>query len=266
MIQETTTQEIQKLLEALRLGHTKETVGQAIAHAQKTKPSYSAFLLELLEEEHQYQRNRSIARRIKNSGLREYWALETFPWRLQKCVSKKLIEELAELDFIDRGESVVFIGPAGAGKSGLAGGILLRALYAGRSALAITAQDLFDEFSASLADRSTKRFLEKLSRADLLLIDEFGYTQAPQAAQVNGFFQLMNNRSARKSCLLTTNLGFNEWSKFLGSSALAAALLSRLLQKRHIVTFPPDAVNLREPALKLPARALFPENLKNFVL
>lgn len=259
-------EEIQKLLEALRLGHTKESIGQALSHAQKTKPSYSAFLLELLKQEYEYQRNRTIARRIKNSGLREYWTLETFPWHLQKCVPKKLIEELGELDFIDKGESVIFIGPAGAGKSALASGLLLRALYAGRSALAITAQKLFDEVSASLADRSTKRFIEKLSRVDILLIDEFGYTQEPQAAQINGFFQLMNNRAVRKSCLLTTNLGFSEWKKFLGSNSLAAALLSRLLQRRHIVTFPPDAANLREPALKLPARAPFPENLKNYVL
>lgn len=259
-------EEIQKLLEALRLGHTEETIGQALSRAQKIKPSYSAFLLGLLKQEYEYQRNRTIARRIKNSGLREYWTLETFPWHLQKCVPKKLIEELAELDFVDRGESVIFIGPAGAGKSALASGLLLRALYAGRSGLAITAQKVFDEFSAGLADRSIKRFMEKLTRVDLLLIDEFGYTQDPQATQINGFFQLMNNCAVRKSTLISTNLGFSEWKKFIGSSSLAAALLSRLLQKRHIITFPPDAVNLREPALKLPARAPFPENLKNYIL
>jgi hypothetical protein len=49
------------------------------------------------------------------------------------------------------------------------------------------------------------------------------------------------------------NLGFEEWGSFLGDKALTAALLSRLLQKWHVL--PVEGVNLRDPAYKLPARA-----------
>ena len=51
------------------------------------------------------------------------------------------------------------------------------------------------------------------------------------------------------------NLGFQEWGKFLGNGPLTAALLSRLLQTCRVFPFPPAAVNLREPGLKLPAKA-----------
>ena len=54
-------QEIQKLLDALDLRHSREAIAAALQHAQKTKPSYSTFLLNLLREEHQDQRRRSSA-------------------------------------------------------------------------------------------------------------------------------------------------------------------------------------------------------------
>jgi len=162
---------------------------------------------------------------------------------------------LAELDFIERGESVIFIGPAASGKSGLASAILLKAIYAGKRALAMTAQKLFDEFTASRADRSTQKLMCRLERLDLFLIEEFGYLNTVEPRQVNDFFQLMDIRCNRKSTMLTTNLGYEKWGKFLGNDSLVAALISRLGQKSRTFAFPKDAVNLRNPKLGLAATA-----------
>lgn len=250
--------EIHKLLDALQLRHSRRTIEDVLKIAQKkTQPSYSSFLLKLLQDEHSDKRNRMIANRIKNSGLKECWTLETFPWELQPCLAKsrRAILELAELDFVSRGESVVFTGVPSAGKSGLASGIIMKALFAGRSAIAHSAQDLFEALGASLADRTTKLLLQRLSRQDVLLIEEFGYVNAPTQVQVNNFFRLMDNRCSRKSTIITTNLGFQEWGKFLANGPLTAALLSRLMQNCQVFAFPPNAVNLRDPKFKLSARA-----------
>lgn len=247
--------ELNTLCDALKLRGTRQALEDALRRAHRSKPSYSQFLRDILSREFQDKRRRLIASRIQSCGLKEYWTLETFPWHIQKSLSRqrKSIEELAELDFLDRGESVVFVGKAGVGKSGLASGILLKALYAGRTARCVTAQDLFEDLDASEADRSTKRLIKRLSRVDLLLLDEFGYVQAPKRAQINQFFRLIDNRASRKSTIVTTNLGFEEWGQFLGDKPLTAALLSRLLQKCHV--FPVEGVNLRDPAYKLPARS-----------
>jgi DNA replication protein DnaC len=61
------------------------------------------------------------------------------------------------------------------GKTGLATGLLLKAWQNGHRCQFICAQDLFDEMYASLADRSTRKLLNRLANLDLLLIDEFGY-------------------------------------------------------------------------------------------
>lgn len=245
-------QEINKLLDALNLRHTRQAMAELLEEAQQNKPSYSQFFLNLLRQEYENKRNRTIAARIKKSGLRDYWTLETYPWHIQQGLQKQksAIMELAELDFIDRGAAVVFVGNSGVGKSGLAAGIMLKALYAGRTAYCIKAQDLFEEFGASIVDRSTKALLKRLERLDLLLIDEFGYASPPEQNLTNNFFRLMDRRCNHKSTVITTNLGFREWPKFLGDGPLVAALLSRLLRKCH--TFSINGVNLCDPKFKLP--------------
>lgn len=237
-------------LEALQLRKMREIVQEELKSAQAKKPSYSALLLNLLRQEQEDKRRRSIQSRIQQACLPDRWTLETYPFHLQTCVSKKQHQEFSELDFIASAENIVWMGGTGVGKTGLASSILLKALYAGRSGKMIKAQDLFDEFSASLADRSTQALLKRLSRVDVLLIDELGYV-TPQPGQINNFFRLVENRYGKKPILITSNLGYKEWPKFLGNGPLAGALLRRLLHKCHTITFP-KGVNLSKPKYELP--------------
>ena len=237
--------DIHACLDALKLRKMRELVEAELKSAQAKKTSYSALLLGLLRQEVEDKRQRSIQSRINQASLPDRWTLETYPFHVQTCVSKKQHQELAELDFIARTENIVWMGGTGVGKTGLASSILLKALYAGRSGKLVKAQDLFDEFSASLADRTTQAVLKRLSRVDVLLIDELGYVE-PKPGQINNFFRLVENRYGKKPTLITTNLGYKEWPMFLGNGPMAAALLRRLLHNCQTITFP-KGVNLSKP-------------------
>jgi DNA replication protein DnaC len=80
------------------------------------------------------------------------------------------------------------------GKTGLACGLLLKALHNGHRGVFVRAQDLFDEMYASLADRSTRKLLKYLARIDVLLIDSCaapGYVELPTGfAEKQGFLRL----------------------------------------------------------------------------
>ena len=131
------------------------------------------------------------------------------------------------------------------GKTGLATGLLLKALQNGYRGLFLKAQDLFDEMYASLADRSSRKLLNRLARVDLLVIDEMGYLNL-RPEQTNVFFRLMEERYKRKATIITTNLGYEEWQNFLGNKALCDALLSRIRHQCHTVTI--DGPSLRDPS------------------
>lgn len=229
-------------LDLLRLRKIRHIIDDQIKQAQQKKSSYGAFLLELLRQEVIDQKERSIQNRIRLSGLPERWTLETYPFHLQKGISKRQIETFAELDFLDRAENLIWIGPTGVGKTGLASAILLKALMSGRTARMVKAQDLFDEFTASAADHSTQRLIQRLTRVDVLLIDELGYV-TPKPEPVNQLFRLIDKRARKKSTIITSNLGYQEWPTFLGNPNLTAALLNRLLERAHTLTFK-NPVNL----------------------
>jgi DNA replication protein DnaC len=126
--------------------------------------------------------------------------------------------------------------------SGLAIGLLRQALLNGYRGCFYHAQDLLDTLYASLADRTTAQLLGRLSRYDVLVIDELGYlTLKPE--QVNAFFKLMDNRYGRKSTLITTNLDYPEWYDLFQRKPLVDALLDRL--QHHCITLRLTGPSLR---------------------
>lgn len=223
---------------------TLEILDDELKRAEKKGPSYAEFLTGLLRQEYHGQQDRFLEYRIKRAKLPERWSLESFPWKRQPGVRKAVIEQLAELGFVTQAANLVFVGPTGVGKTGLASGILLKALQAGHRGLFIKAQELFDEMYQSLADHSSRRLLDRLIGIDVLLVDEMGYLNL-RPEQSNIFFKLMEERYGRKATIITTNLEYDDWYAFLGKKEMVAALLDRL--RHHCHTIKIDGPSLRNP-------------------
>jgi DNA replication protein DnaC len=238
--------ELDHLLMSLHLKKVRELLPAALAAALSKQPDYEEFLLPLLRAQWHDRQEKALAWRIKRATLPELFALETFPFDSQPGVSRRQILAFASLDFLATADNIVFIGDTGVGKSGLAIGILLKALQNGYSGSFIKAQDLFDEMYASLADRSTRRFVNRLARIDLLVIDELSYINL-KPEQANIFFKLVDERYAKKPTVITTNLEYEEWPNFLGNQLLTKGLLSRLRHNCH-------TIKIKGPSLRAPKR------------
>jgi DNA replication protein DnaC len=237
--------ELDQLLKNLHLGKIRQIVEDELQLAEKKQLAYAELLLRLLRAEWHGKQESALNWRIKRAALPEQWTLESFPFKRQPGVSRRQIRGLASLDFVPRAENIVFIGGTAVGKTELATGLLLKALQNGHRGLFLKAQDLFDEMYASLADRSSRKLLNRLARVDLLVIDEMGYLNL-RPEQTNVFFRLMEERYRRKATIVTTNLEYEEWHNFLGNKALCDALLSRI--RHHCHTIRIDGPPLREPS------------------
>jgi DNA replication protein DnaC len=238
------TDEIEQLLKNLHLRKIAEILDEELRGAETKQLSYQNLLARLLRAQYHHRQETALKWRIRQARLPETWTLESFPFDRQPGVSRKQIRAFAELEFIPRAENIVLIGGTGVGKTGLVSGLLLKALQNGYRGLFIRAQDLFDEMYASLADRATRKLLNRLARIDVIAVDEMGYLNL-RPEQTNIFFKLMEERYRRRPTLITTNLDYDEWHHFLGNKALVEALLSRLRHQCH-------TVRINGPSLRAP--------------
>lgn len=223
-----TIAKLHQLLDVLKFEGMTQVIDQLMADAEKNATSTSQVITDLLKQELRYRKERSLINRIKNAAMPHDWSLTTFPFSLQPAIDKRQIMDLANIDFIQRGESIVLIGPPGTGKTGLAIGLLREALVSGCRGRFYNVQDLLNDLYASLADRSTPKLLKHLSRFDILVLDELGYLTL-NAEQSNAFFKLMAERyQAGKPTIITTNLDYPDWYSLFDTKNMLDALLDRL--------------------------------------
>jgi len=227
--------QIEELLESLGMKHAATVLPIILKDAQDKHHSFSWLLTKLLEHERDGRQQRAIANRERRARFPEDWTLKTFPWELQPGVDQREIMELAELKFIQQAANIVLVGDVGVGKTGLAIGLGREAvLVGGYNVLFLKIHDLIDMLTASLLDRSTPRVLRRLARLDLLLIDEFSHVTMTEE-QANLLFRLIDSRYHRKSTIFTTNIGFDDWGKYLRNPALTRSLAARVTDQCYVI-------------------------------
>ena len=229
------TDELLGLIKQLRLKGMAAVFTKLLTKAERHSWGHQDLLRQLLREELSYRRERSVHYRLTQAKIPWSWTLNTFPFERQPAIDRTRIMTLAGLDFMQRGENIIFSGPTGTGKNGLASGLLRQALVSGYRGRFYNVQDLLDELYASLADRSTPKLLKKLCRYDLLVLDELGYLTLT-SEQMNSFFKLMKERyEAGRPTIITTNLDFEHWYDILRPKDMVDALLDRLRHRCCII-------------------------------
>src|SRR5260370_10779618 len=157
-------EELEQLLANLPLNTVAARFDEYLAAADKDGTPFPVLLVQLLRAEWQARQESALAARIQRAEMPESWSLESFPFKIQTVVNQRQIRAFATLDFIPKAENIVFVGETGVVKTGLACGLLLKAVQNGYRGLFVKAHDLFDEMYASLADRSARSVLNALTK------------------------------------------------------------------------------------------------------
>jgi DNA replication protein DnaC len=226
--------ELKRKLKDLRLGGLLAHWDEYLTLAADQRFSHARLLTHVLEQEWRIKRENARQRRLKQAGIPEPLAIETYPFHKQPKLNKKKVMALYDsLSFITNKENIIWLGRTGRGKTGLATSFLIQAINQGYTGKYILFAELISEFYRSAADHSQAKVLKKYLAYDLVLIDEIGYVDV-EAAQVGLFFTLMQKRHKAKPTLLTSNLGFSEWGSFLKNDHLTEALVDRLTETSHV--------------------------------
>lgn len=238
-------EELIAILKYLRLGRLLSHWDETLETARKGRYSSERLLKYVLEEEYRAKRENARLLRRQRANIPEMLEMETFPWSRQpKLDRRKIMSYYDGFDYMTKQRGMVWMGPTGCGKTGLATAFLLQAIDRGYRGYFITFPELLQELFQSLADRSEGKVLRRYLSYDCLVIDEVGYVEV-EPAQVGQFFTLMHKRHKKKTTLITSNLGFAEWGSFLRNMQLTGALMDRLTASSYVINMK-NCVSLRE--------------------
>ena len=236
--------ELQKMLKDLRLRGMLDHWDEYLKLAEKQRFSTVRLLKHIVKEEHKIRQEKAKIYRIQRAHIPEPFVMATFPFgRQRKLNKKKLLTIYDSFDYMNKCQNIIWFGPTGCGKTGLATSFLTHAIEEGCSGLYISFPELVSKLYQSIADHTQNKVIKKYASCDCLLIDEVGYIEV-EPAQVGLFFELMQKRHKAKTTLITSNLGFSEWGSFLKNNHLTAALIDRLTENSHVINMK-NCISLR---------------------
>jgi DNA replication protein DnaC len=212
--------------------------------AERAQQPYLSYLAALLATELEEREQRAIARRIKEAHLPALKTLDSFDFAQASVVSAPQLAALAEGDYLDRAEPVIFLGDSGTGKTHLLTALCVAACRQKRRVRFTTAAALVNELVEAKQQGQVRRVLAKWARYDVIALDEVGYVPLADLG-AEFLFQVIAERAERAAVLLTTNLPFSEWTQVIPNARLCKALLDRLTDRAHLIETGTDSFRFR---------------------
>lgn len=232
------------MLKYIRLHGLLKNWDSYLAEATKQKWSYDQLLSYIVEEEYRLKKENSSRVRLSRARIPEKLVMETFPFDKQPKLDKRKVLSIYDaFDYMLKCQNIIFVGPTGTGKTGLATAFLIQAIEQGYNGRFILFPELVEMLYKSVADHSEARLIKTFSSYGCLLIDEIGYVEV-EPVQVGLFFTLMHKRHKTKTTLITSNLGFAKWGSFLKNDHLTMALIDRLTENSYVINMK-NCVSLR---------------------
>ena len=223
----TRTTELTPLLKSLKLGALAATLPERIALARREQLDYASFLEIILSDEVNRRVHRRTEVRLHNAGFEETCRLEDFDWSASITLDRRLLDAVFSLEFLDKHEHVLLVGPAGVGKSFLAQALGYSAIRAGHAVRFIHADIFFRAMIQARVDNSVDRTFRSFLTPDLLILDDLGL-HGLTAQQSADLYELILNRHRASSFIITSNRAVDEWLSLFADPILGNSALDRL--------------------------------------
>jgi len=186
----------------------------------------------LLVAEAQDRTNRRFERLTKTARFRYQASIEELNFNTSRGINTSQVTELATGGYLTKGESVLITGSTGCGKSFLASALGHQACSQGSKVLYFNTQKLLMQTKMSRLDGSFLKFFEKLAKANLLILDDFGLSHLDKQQQMD-LMEIIEDRHGQSSTIIASQLPVGSWYEIIGEATIADAILDRLVHTSH---------------------------------
>src|SRR6056297_656432 len=223
----------------LGLKQLAEEYGELLEQAGKEDPGYYEFIRGIVLSEAAAKQQRRVEYLVRQSRLPQpLKMLSGFDFDFQKKLDRRLVMDLSSMEFIDRKESILFLGNNGVGKSHLAQSLALLACQGGYRTYYTTCSELIRDLNQGVFEKTLDKRIRKYINCELLLIDEMGHDrlELQVVKEAHLLFKVIDQRyKLNKPLIFTTNIEEEDWPEFLGDPISTSAILDRIFHHSVIV-------------------------------
>jgi DNA replication protein DnaC len=221
-------------LKALKLSTMVRDVEVHLRQAKDSGIGYDQFLAGLTAAELQSRGENRLARRIRDAKFPLIKPVEMFDFHAVPDLDVRLFRELCNCGYIKEHRNIIFLGRSGTGKTHMATSLGIEACKNNYSIRFISCYGLVNELIEARQERDLRRLFQRYARYDLLILDELGYIPfSKEGSEL--LFQVLAERNEKGANIITTNLGFADWTQVFGDAVMTTALLDRLTHRAHII-------------------------------
>ena len=231
-------------LHSLKLFGLARSFEERLNSPRQAELSHGEFVGLLVQDEKTYRDNLRLRRLLKKAKLRQEAALEDIDYGASRGLSQQVIMELANPQWISAHRNVILSGPTGIGKSYIACALGNSAARAGYTVLYLRAPRLFETLQQSRGDGSHLKTLARLSRVQLLIIDDFLLTPLSDWER-RDLLEVIEDRYQAGATIITSQCPLNDWHPNIGDPTLADAICDRLLHNAYKIELKGDSLRLK---------------------
>ena len=220
-------------LRDLRLGALADSWLEQQGNADLQALGFDERLAMLVDAEWLDRQNKKLTRNLREAKLRlGQAAVEDIDYPTKRKLEKTVIRQLATCAWVEAHQNIIITGATGSGKTFIACALAQQACRKGYRALYRRVPRLFHELALVHADGTYPRFLAKLARIDVLVLDDWGLVPVGDTER-RDLLEIIEDRYGNRSTILTSQLPSKSWHDHVGDPTIADAICDRLLHNAH---------------------------------
>jgi len=226
-----------------------ESFEKRLSDPNQASLSHDEFVGLLVQDEKLYRDNLRLRRLLKKARLRQEASMEDIDYTAPRGLNRQVMLELANPEWVPAYRNVLVSGPTGVGKSFIACALGNAAARAGYTVLYVRAPRLFETLQQSHGDGSHLKALARLSRVQLLIIDDFLITPLSDSER-RDLLEVIEDRYQAAATIIASQCPIGEWHPNIGDPTLADAVCDRLLHNAYKIEMRGDSMRTLRPTTK----------------